>query len=136
MESFKVGDRFALPVEVTNVDPNTGQLEIKILERYNPTADADDQHSYSEFYIDGVDQHGARSPAGGTYTVLEAQKSFKDEPLVAGDIVNTIGEPQNIGQLATVYKGQGLIDWAFETPDSPAALSQLPISRLQRNTGQ
>lgn len=121
IDNLEPGQFIWIKVEVVSVDSD-GEVSLQvpyIVER----SDAANPHSPLQI-----------ADWGNFSVYIDALKWARGEQTapLPGDIVYSQNSPGAFGKLMTTIKGQGVIDWSYDNPNAPAALSTLSMGVIRR----
>lgn len=122
LDKLEVGDHIWVKAEVTGIDGD-GEISLSVP---SIVTHSDEDNPHSPLVVDDVSY----------FTMYRSAIKYangEQTPPQPGDIVYSQNSPGTFGKLLTVYKGQGIIDWGYESPPNvPAALSTLSMGVLRR----
>lgn len=114
------GDNFWLLCRVTDIDSDPdehGDVNVYFEHLHYKNEDGEDTTGGEVFMSALKHQYGQGVPRG----------------VVVGDIVYSASSPGTFGRLVSVIKGQGVVDWSYDSPSaSSPALSILSLGTLRR----
>lgn len=114
---LKIGDTIWVKGEITSIDSD-GEISFDYLFQAKVLGDEDSEEEYTQ---------------GAVYDkALMEMYGQAGRPPLPGDEVYSQSSPGTHGLLVAIVKGVGVVDWSYENPEGPAALSNLSIGTLRR----